>query len=703
MAHVEDHEDMPALINALLGMDCFSVAQAPPETKNGKLRTMLEKIAASSEIEFVECAHYRDMAAKQLEDLFTSVFMALDEVDEPLFKAARRKIDHYAFGTCAHPAYARRSSPRLHALPTGSKRQFSDADGSESAHSYSRTSAHGSTSTSTSGSQPLPHALLMGPPQPSKKHDGTRRVLHPLNLLRWPDPSKIVELPEKVLSAIEKLKHAKAPFTFKNDNWVSLMDHTFMWMLHVQGTVSFGIPLRERVHRLILSSVQSLGNPALMAVINKDWTVNKFTDQLNYRTHPPAASKGEQRPTLHRYGMVAKTPYTMPLIDQNILAWDGVTEKSLEECALTEGQPGYEQLPIVTSAASTARRPDAEPMDWSRARAAPPVPPPGPLPTASPGPLPIAPPAPYPLATVVTPMSQVGGMWSMGTLAGGLVPFSVDQQAGLQQVGLIGSSAGTVNPPGWRLQPAPTMGPPPRTEDIPPGAQAPQGPRATKKGAAEKKGSATQEGVAAPPRCTPRPKPFSAAVKQTLRNLLHTKTDPLLKMMEEEIGMEALCGLGAPYLVASVFKTAGVNQFSYYVGKPVAQHDGKLICWYPPPASSPSGSGTFESAGIFDQVDDLALAPTFILKIHCEDSLPIPCHAEEAQEAAKDYTAEGKTSQARKGALAKDNLAWLKAMFTSRGVELSQKQLLGKLPKVVINDNEVREALAQCINPATPA
>ena len=103
-----------------------------------------------------------------------------------------------------------------------------------------------------------------------------------------------------------------------------------------------------------------------------------------------------------------------------------------------------------------------------------------------------------------------------------------------------------------------------------------------------------------------------------------------------------------------------------------------------------------------DEVD-LALAPTFILKIHCEDSLPIPCHAEEAQEAAKDYTAEGKTSQARKGALAKDNLAWLKAMFTSRGVELSQKQLLGKLPKVVINDNEVREALAQCINPATPA
>ena len=702
---------MRDLLKALLGTDCFSASHAPPESKNGKLRTMLQKIAESSEFEYLECVDYRDMAPKQLEDLYCSVFLAIDDTDEPLFKAARRKIDHYAFGTCAHPSLNRRSSPRLSALAQGSqgsKRRFSDADGAESACSSSMPS-QGSKSTT----QAHPLALLQNPPQPSKKQDGTRRVLHPQNLLRWPDPSKIVELPGKVLAAIEKLKHANAPFKFKNDNWVSLMDHTFMWMLHVQGTVSFGIPLRERVHALILASVQSLGNPALMGVINKEWTVTKFTDQLNYRTHPPAASRGEQRATMHRYGMVPKTPYTMPLIDQNILLWDGVSEKTLEESALIEGQPGYEQLPFITSAASTstAQQPDADPMDWSRAPisavAAPatavgPVPPPGPLPTAPPG--------PYPMVTAIAHVPQGGVMWPMGAVgggSGGFVPIPMHQQAQLQQAGLNGSSAGTVNLPGWSSLPAPTMGPPGRPEPIPGGAppvgaQAPQAAakvpkRATSKGAAT---GTSVEGSAAPPTCTPRPKPFSAAVKQTLHTLLLTKTDPLLKVMEEEIGVEELCGLGAPYLVASIFRQ-GSNQFCYYVGKPVAQHKGKLICWYPPSASSKSKIGTFESAGIFDQVEDLALAPTFIIKIHREDSsMPVPCHTEEAQAAAKDYTAEGKATEGRKGALAKDNLAWLKAMFTKPGVELSQKHLLGKLPKVIVNDQEVRDALAQCITSA---
>ena len=129
MAHVQDYADMRDLLNALLGTDCFSASHAPPESKNGKLRTMLQKIAESSEFEYLECVDYRDMAPKQLEDLYCSVFLAIDDTDEPLFKAARRKIDHYAFGTCAHPTYARRSSPRLSALAQGSqgsKRRFSD-------------------------------------------------------------------------------------------------------------------------------------------------------------------------------------------------------------------------------------------------------------------------------------------------------------------------------------------------------------------------------------------------------------------------------------------------------------------------------------------------------------------------------------------------------------------------------------------------
>ena len=313
------------------------------------------------------------------------------------------------------------------------------------------------------------------------------------------------------------------------------------------------------------------------------------------------------------------------------------------------------------------------------------------------------------MVTAIAHELQGCSMWPMGVLgggSGGFVPIPMHQQA-LQQAGLNGSSAGTVNPPGWSSLPAPTMKPPGRPEPIPSGAppvgaQAPQAAAKVPKKAPSKGGAATGtvEGSAAPPTCTPRPKPFSAAVKQTLHTLLLTKTDPLLKVMEEEIGVEELCGLGAPYLVASIFRQ-GSNQFCYYVGKPVAQHKGKLICWYPPSASSKSKIGTFESAGIFDQVEDLALAPTFIIKIHREDSsMPVPCHTEEAQAAAKDYTAEGKATEGRKGALAKDNLAWLKAMFTKPGVELSQKHLLGKLPKVIVNDQEVRDALAQCITSA---
>lgn len=672
---------MPDLINSLL-RSAFSGSQAPPESKNGKLKPVLQMIAESPEFEFLECAHYKDMAPKQLEDLYCTVYMALDDVEEPLFKAARRKIDHFAFGTCAHPAYARRSSPRLQTLAQGGKRSFSESDGLESSFSLNMNSSQGSALSSTTGSLTANTSLtaLVGPT--FKKHDGTRRVLHPQNLLRWPDPSKIVELPVKVLAGIEKLKHAKAPFSFKNDNWVSLMDHTFMWMLHVQGTVSFGIPLRERVHALLVASLESLGNTALMGVINREWTMQRFTDQMNYRTHPPAASKGEKRSTMHRYGPVTKTPYTMPLIDANILVWDGVSEKTLEESALTEGQSGYEQLAFISSAVSMAQRPVADQMDFSSAPTsavtarfqAPPLPAPVPPPTGPPAAgsqLPVA--HAYALATWPPPA---------------FVPVPMEHQAGL-----VGTGAGTVGNLTWASQDPPKMGP----QGIPAGKDT-NGPKAQKKGAA--KGAAGIEGLAAPPRCKPKPKPFSTQVKQTLQTLLHTKTDPMLKVMkEEEIEVEELCRLGAPYLVASIFRD-GKNGFSYYVGKPVAQHDGKLICWYPPSASA-SGFGTFESAGIFDQVDDLAMAPTFIMKIHHEDSsTPIPCHSEVAQDAVKDYTAEGKACQAKKGVLAKDNLAWLKAMFTKQGVELSQKQLLGKLPKVIINDPEVRDALAQCITPA---
>jgi hypothetical protein len=119
----------------------------------------------------------------------------------------------------------------------------------------------------------------------------------------------------------------------------------------------------------------------------------------------------------------------------------------------------------------------------------------------------------------------------------------------------------------------------------------------------------------------------------------------------------------------------------------VAKYDGKLICWYP----AAQGQGTIETAGIFDQVQDTALAPTFVMKINAEDGTTDDAkHGNEAQAAAQDYTAEGKTTKAKKTALVKDTLAWLVAKCKIQGEELSsqtQKRRMARaMTNILIND-----------------
>ena len=175
-------------------------------------------------------------------------------------------------------------------------------------------------------------------------------------------------------------------------------------------------------------------------------------------------------------------------------------------------------------------------------------------------------------------------------------------------------------------------------------------------------------------------------MKQTLETLLIGKTVrgfQVLKDVNPEVEKD-LCSLDAPYLVASVFQSG--SKLVYYVGKPVAKHAGKLICWYPA-----QGQGTIETAGIFDQVEDIALAPTFVMKINAEDGATDDAkHGDDAQAAAREYTAEGQTTEAKKRSLSKDTLAWLLAKCKTQGEELSQtrKRMVKAMTNIVINDPE---------------
>ena len=183
------------------------------------------------------------------------------------------------------------------------------------------------------------------------------RVKHPLELLRYPDIDKITGLTEKLVQKINALRNVAIPFGFKNDHWVAMVDEAFMWMLHIQGSLAFSRQLRGKVHQLIFDALQKLeASPALLAAIKispgAGWSVEVFTKQLRYRTHPPARGK---KATMKRYGLVASTPYTLPLINEHILEWDGRTELTLEQSSLKAGDPGYEQLSFAIVPASNAQ------------------------------------------------------------------------------------------------------------------------------------------------------------------------------------------------------------------------------------------------------------------------------------------------------------------------------------------------------------
>ena len=427
-----------------------------------------------------------------------------------------------------------------------------------------------------------------------------------------------------------------------------------------------------------------------------------FAKQLKYRTHPPA--RDAKKASMKRYGPVAKTPYTSPLIQENILEWDGRTELTLEESSLKAGDQGYEQLPFALadrqgSNAQETPGPAAVSLSFGAAHT---------LygaggSTDAPRPAHHAPPAAT-LSSMSAPYVVSSHVpWSIGAASAhvqhmvwrpcGSDEFpavSMQSQAGTSVFGAGAATVGASAP--WEsMRPTQNCGAAGTGMPPQPSVNAKGGKRASEPTVSKAPAPAPAAAAAPTPepvRVIRAPEHLPVAVKQTLETLLIGRTVrsfQLLQEVNQELVEKDLCSLDAPYLVASVFKNQ--KNYEYWVGKPVAKYEGKLICWYPP---SVSGQGTIETAGIFDQVQDITLAPTFVIKIIAEDGATDDAkHGDLARDAVQDYTAEGRTTKARKTALMKDTLAWLLAKCKIQGDQLAshtQKRMVRAMINIVIND-----------------
>ena len=649
------------LVTALCESPIYTTAAH--ETKNHMIKLALDKIGRADEVQWLECRHYREHTPDQLELLYATLFNKTVIDGDPksihIFNAARRAIDSFAFGTSTHPSLFPRVSPRLE---EGRKRMREGLDASVSERSSTVTSKSRASVPAGSGSSVDAADLAATSPsrQPSDDQreyvpDGTMRVKHPLELLRYPDIDKITGLTEKLVQKINALRNVAIPFSFKNDHWVAMVDEAFMWMLHIQGSLAFSRQLRGKVHQLIFDALQKLeASPALLAAIKispgAGWSEEVFTKQLRYRTHPPARGK---KATMKRYGLVASTPYTLPLINEHILEWDGRTELTLEQSSLKAGDPGYEQLSFAIVPASNAQEAQGSTASLSFHAAAP-------RSSDGAGGSTDAPPAhaPWPPSAATSTLAQnanvtsvTPGLWGIiqnyGTsqcaqLPGHFGAYPFDNQ---DATSIHGAGAGTMGAStSWQAMPLASFG---KGSTPEPAAASSSKGKGTKASALAAAPAPAPRAAAAPPpepvRVIRAPGHLPAAVKQTLETLLIGKTVrgfQVLKDVNPEVEKD-LCSLDAPYLVASVFQSG--SKLVYYVGKPVAKHAGKLICWYPA-----QGQGTIETAGIFDQVEDIALAPTFVMKINAEDGATDDAkHGDDAQAAAREYTAEARGADDR--------------------------------------------------------
>jgi len=222
------YEFLSELITGLCETKEYS--SADHGSRRHAIKLTLEKMAKVDDIQWLECQHYRELLPDQLEELFGTVFNKTDSGDGDQvfiqqFKAARRALDTFAFGSSTHPTY-HRVSPRLKEYQQGQQQRKRDREAGSDVTASERSSQitrkmHAEATSAEPKGQLAEDRKVYVP-------DGSLRVKHPLEMRRYPDVDKITGLTEKLYQKINALLHVASPFTFKNDHWVDWVECCFL-------------------------------------------------------------------------------------------------------------------------------------------------------------------------------------------------------------------------------------------------------------------------------------------------------------------------------------------------------------------------------------------------------------------------------------------------------------------------------------------
>ena len=538
---------------------------------------------------------------------------------KPATAGALRKLYVYLYGVSQHPYFIRKSprSAGLRETPAAADDRLRLG------------------SAAALGSAPAPDA------EPGRD---VLRVKHHASLLRRPKVSAIECLPTSVQDAIAALGVC-ATLAARSVPWVLLVDMTFLWLLHVQGSLQFSSTLMDKAWELVSAGLAKLATSQVKLFL-KTYSKISFTTQLKERRHPGKRNEGCR---LKRLGKFPSTPYTAPLIQHRILVHDPESaDVDLAHSALKEGEPGFEQLGPQCALDLSAH---TTPAALHHAPAS----------TTQSG---------YPAAVPQSGHPAPPQLGHHGT-GPGAYHLVVPQGGHPALPQLLGHSTGTLPQPGHdptqpqayhlalppqlfghstgipmvQAVPLPTVahtGPPGSQAGIAHssneslaqmmaaiqagsvqegegtlGGLAGAGTGARSRGSAGGGGKAKETKEKEPgadvvgekrPRTgvadvgqTPQ---LSATLRGVISNLVNTKLFSAFKEVALDgasIPLEdALCDLQEPYWVASPFCMSGKGKISYYVGKPLYHREGTMFCWYPPIKSSKAGSeGRIEAAGLF--------------------------------------------------------------------------------------------------------
>ena len=592
-----------------------------PDHKLWQVRQAIRCLQTTDALHFVQVDELRDFNKEEVDGLSAALeAMGGDPPSmdwKPATAGALRKLYVYLYGVSQHPCFIRKSprSAGLRETPAAADDRLRLGKGAEL------------------GSAPAPAPA----PEPGRDE---LRVKHQASLHRRPKVSAIECLPTSVQDAMAALGVC-ATLSARSVEWVRLVDMTFLWLLHVQGSLQFSSALMDKAWELVSAGLAKLGTSQVKLFLKTYGTTN-FAKQLKERRHPGRKNEGCR---LKRLGKFPKTPYTAPLIEHRILVHDPESaDVDLAHSALKEGEPGFEQLgpqfaldlsahttpaalhhaPASTTQSGYPTVPQgghpALPQLFGHSTGT--LPQPGHDPTQpqayrSALGIPMVQAVPPPTVAHTGPPGSQAGIAhssndSLAQMMAAIQAGSV-QEGRATAEGTLGGLAGA-GTAGGAIQAGSVRG-----GEGASGGQAGAGAGARSRGSAggggkakeakETKGKEPGADVVGEKRLrseVPDEPQLSATLRGVISNLVNTKLFSEFKEVKlDDASMPLedalLCDLEKPYWVASPFCMNAKGKISYYVGKPLYHRQGTMFCWYPPINSSRTGgnAGTIEAAGLF--------------------------------------------------------------------------------------------------------